>query len=340
VESTNFCVGGRAKSVVQAFLAESRVTTSTVECSDGKGRTALMHAAIKGHTSIVELFLADSRITSVNFDDKGRTALMHAIQEGHSSVVKVFLSETLVDKCCINEPDFRGLIRAVIKGNSAIVKLVLANSRVDKALIHFADYRGQTALVHAVKNRSSSIVEMLLGDSRVDRDFVDHADDKGKTALMHAVVKQHPSIVKMLTSTSRSTWHSIVAAKARLESYMSDIMTLPNIMILSTLNAELARRRMRVIYPPINRQLWPVLARGSESSGNNQRHTHSALLQSFFNFRLFDVNVLRIIRVYAAFEKPSTSTRSKPSVEYESEYLSSEFGYSDDSHCHSHWARY
>jgi uncharacterized protein len=59
---------------------------------DDKGMTALMHASIKGHTSVVKELL--SRKADVNMRDiRKETALMKASQAGHRGIVVMLLNK-------------------------------------------------------------------------------------------------------------------------------------------------------------------------------------------------------------------------------------------------------
>jgi hypothetical protein len=65
-------------------------------------------------------------------------------------------------------------------------------------------------------------------------------------------------------------------------------------------STELTLRQMCTIYPSAKRQLWPVPVESEPKHGQELR---SALISSLFNscLTVFDVNVLGIIREYAAY---------------------------------------
>lgn len=54
------------------------------------GKTALHHAAEKGHVAVVRRLLRDGADKSGN-DEKGRTPLSHAAENGHAFVIEILL---------------------------------------------------------------------------------------------------------------------------------------------------------------------------------------------------------------------------------------------------------
>jgi hypothetical protein len=130
-------------------------------------------------------------------------------------------------------------------------------------------------------------------------------------------------MVIKLMSTTRTSWDTIIAL-------VHD--SSPDASIKAVAVAQLTRLQMYVIYPPANRQLWPVPAAvaavysesdADAAAGTGPRcgdddalkeediEAHSALLSSFFSWRLFDVQVLRIIRDYAAYAKDDLAQDKK-----------------------------
>jgi hypothetical protein len=161
----------------------------------------------------------------------------------------------------------------------------------------------------------------LLADPRVDKGSLDQTDARNKTALWHATSTYFYAAATLLLHDSRTSFDSIVELTNKNRPYQRDEM-------LSIIIAELTRRQMCVIYPSTNRRLWPVPIHSAadadadaacaggdateESDGIAERvtETECALITSFFQSRVFDVNVLRIIREYATYTCSTTTVDS------------------------------
>ena len=72
-----------------------------VNTTDSEGWTALMHAATKGHSEIVEALLAGGGDVNAKTDD-GWTALRMALGEGHSSTVRLLREGEVNEKSTHN----------------------------------------------------------------------------------------------------------------------------------------------------------------------------------------------------------------------------------------------
>jgi ankyrin repeat protein len=302
-------------SIVEQLLAHPRVDKNSIDHTDVTGSTVLMYAAKEGHTSVVEALLADRRVDKNSIDHtddvNGCTALMFAALEGHTSIVELLLADPRVDKAsivCSNFFGYTALMCAARSGYASIVELLLADPRVDKNYIDHIDEDGYTALMHAAGEGHTSTVELLLADPRVDQASI-NTIIRGGTALRYAAKSGHCPVVKLLISDSRTSWDSIVelTSHRRINDMQHDE-------ILSLILAELTHRQMCAIYPCTNPSLWPVPVRadadsdadatsGGPGDGDAKEDGISepecALITSFFNSGVFDVNVLRIIREYA-----------------------------------------
>jgi Ankyrin repeats (many copies) len=160
------------------------------------------------------------------------------------------------------------------------------------------------------------LILVLLADPRVDKSSVNHTNICGHTALWHATWHGHFPVVKLLITNCRTSWDSIVE--------LTDVRrAMQNDDISPLLIAELTRRQICAIYPSANRVLWPVSAQSDAESGDAEcsgpaadddsreesdgmigepvRECAFNLITSFFQSRVFDVNVLRIIREYATY---------------------------------------
>jgi ankyrin repeat protein len=311
-------------SIVELLLADTRhMDKASVDTPCEHGRTALMYACTNGHISIVKLLLADSRIdsTSVNRANlDGWTALFFAVMGGHTSIVELLLADKRVDKTSLeHQADFGRTLLTISasSGHTDTMKALLADPRMDKTFIDNADFYGDTALICAVKDGFPAIVQVLLDDDRVDQVTLGNArpgSNNGMTmsALMQAAIGNHMSVVKLLLSHHKTTFDSIVHV---LQHYSTSWLSDNTVLCMTT---ELTRRQMCVIYPskcrPLQQNLIQfemellqvqrdILPLESDSDTINVAATNAiesdcALVRSFFNSSILDVNVLRIIRRY------------------------------------------
>ncbi|KAF6743814.1 ankyrin repeat-containing domain protein [Ephemerocybe angulata] len=163
-----------------------------VNVRDKKGRTALMHAAERGHEAAVKHLLSVPGI-DVNVGDKeGRTAVSLAAEKGHEAVIGLLLSTPGIGA---NAPATGGrtpLGFAAEKGHETIVKLLLDGPWVD---VNAPETGGQTPLGFAAEKGYEVIVKLLLGAPRIN---VNAATSLGWTPLGFAAEKGHEIIVKLL----------------------------------------------------------------------------------------------------------------------------------------------
>jgi Ankyrin repeats (3 copies)/Ankyrin repeat len=238
--------------------------------------------------------------------------------DGYSMVARIaksILSSWCIDKNWIDDENATGntvLTRAASNGHTSVVELLLTDPRVDKASIDHAINTGWTALMEAAWNGHTSVVELLLADPRVDKASIHHTGNLGHTALWYAAARGLVPVAKLLLSDSRTSWDSIVEL-------IDDRYVMNRDEIRPLIIAELTRQQMCVIYPPANRLLWPVPVQSDAESGDADSsgpadddedddaredgfaQPECALITSFFQSRVFDVNVLRIIREYATY---------------------------------------
>jgi Ankyrin repeats (3 copies) len=182
---------------------------------DSDGNTVFMLAAERGHTSVVELLLADPRVDKIFIDHANSvgsyTALLLAAQHGHTSIVELLLADPRVDKACIdraNEYGETAMSYAAINGHTSVVELLLADPRVDKASLDhdIVSKHRETALMRAARYGHTSIVELLLAHPCVDKAFIDRSknnDTYEDSALMLAASNGHTAIVELLLADPR-----------------------------------------------------------------------------------------------------------------------------------------
>jgi ankyrin repeat protein len=325
--------------VVQLLLADDRVDKTSIDQADERGCTALLYACLAGHQCIVELLLADPRVDKTTLDwtdDNGATCLLHAADRGHTAIVELLLADDRFDKASINHATEFGwtpLICAAPQEHVSILKLLLGDPRMDKASIDHSTEDGTTALMSAAESGNVAAVELLLADGRLDMDSVGQENIHGHTALTYATYHAHFDVVKVLVNSGLTSWHSLTEVAYNSASIWRCKKHTDWDIILSIIATELTYRSMCVIYPPINRELWPVpvLVPVPAESGVESRpgaadqiewhddiqchshshshcHSHSVgvtdcslLSSSFFKSPLFDVNVLGIVHEYAAY---------------------------------------
>jgi ankyrin repeat protein len=277
-------------SIVELLLAHPCMDKALID-QEQAGLTPLMSAASADHIDVVKLLLADSRVDKASIDHVDRrdfTALMHAATADHASIVKLLLADSRVDKTSIDHADAYGmtaLTHASFNGCNSVVELLLADSRVDKTSIDHTDHYHHTPLMYAAMNGHVDTVERLLAHPCVDASTIDCAGQYGETALVLAMKYDHASIATSLIENHKSSFSSISDSLFMAVVHSPDIV--PNII------AELTRREMRTIYPSSYQRLHPVPA---------DDEADCALLTSFINSPLFDVNVLRIIREYVKLD--------------------------------------
>ena len=153
-----------------------------------KGNTALMFAAIAGHSQIVKALL-DGGANPNQANTDGHTALIAAVVAGHSQIVKILLAGG-ANRNQVGAKDTTALMFAAIAGHSQIVKALLDGG----ANPNQANTDGHTALIAAVVAGHSQIVKILLagGANR------NQANTDGRTALIQAALAGHSQIVKAL----------------------------------------------------------------------------------------------------------------------------------------------
>ena len=155
--SLNRAINNEDHKAIKQCLTDILSTDKINESLTRNGDTALIVAAGKGHTDIVELLVGAG--ADVNKADKiGLTALMYAVQDGHADIMKLLFKA----RADVNQADSGGLTALMLAaevGDMDIVRLLLeAGADVNKA-----DNDGLTALMLAAKHGHTDIVNVLLG---------------------------------------------------------------------------------------------------------------------------------------------------------------------------------
>ena len=156
--------------------------------------TALMVAAWKGHSAVVDLLIAHRANLNARAE-RGQTALMLAAAQAHSRCAETLITAgALLD--VVDEKGQTALHKAAVRGDTHTAEcLVRAGADVRLA----ESVNGNTALQLAAQNLHSSIVELLLrggrGGNRADPCVRNH---RGESALMLAAARGHSYTVACL----------------------------------------------------------------------------------------------------------------------------------------------
>jgi ankyrin repeat protein len=161
--------------------------------------SALLKAAEKGHTAVVEKLLAAPGVNvNIKTRNAGATALYIAAQNGHTAVVEKLLAAPGVN---VNLQTLKGataLYVAAQMGHTAIVEKLLAAPGIN---VNLQAEAGVTPLLAAVWNGHTAIVEKLLAAPGIN---VNPQAQGNATPLMTAVTKDNAAIVEKLIKAGAS----------------------------------------------------------------------------------------------------------------------------------------
>jgi ankyrin repeat protein len=160
---------------------------ASVDNVDGRkdGRTALMLAALHGHTGTVNA-LAGSHNANVDaVDEKGWTALMIAAANGKTDTVNVLAG---THNANVEAGDVYGATALMLAAGNGQTDTVNALAGTHNANVEAVAQNGGTALMYAAGNGHTGTVNALAGTHNAN---VEAADEDGGTALMLAATKGH-----------------------------------------------------------------------------------------------------------------------------------------------------
>jgi len=173
--------------------------TANIDFQDEYGYTALMHAIINKHESIVELLLDKGANPDIR-NDKGQTALMYAVSNPKSYINNIV--RLLLDKGANLDIRDRGgdtaLMIAAVYSLKDIVQLLLDRG----ANPDIQDNNGSTALMHAALfgEEADYVIAKLLLNSGASLDL---ANKDGETALDIAKRKKYKSMADLIEHVRR-----------------------------------------------------------------------------------------------------------------------------------------
>ena len=158
----------------------------------GDSVTALMAAALNGHTVIVNQLL---QVPGINVNMQtyaGGTALMFASQKGYTAVVERLLQAPGINVNLQNQHGGTALRTAAFNGHTAVVERLL---QVPGINVNLQNSENDTALMMAAENGHAVIVERLLQVPGIN---VNLQKREGATALMLAAQNGHTAVLEKL----------------------------------------------------------------------------------------------------------------------------------------------
>jgi len=182
-------------SVVDRLLRLDTVEEQVMATPDGL--TGLHLAAIRGHATVLALFLAHQSFSGIIAarDSSGRTALQFAADFGHAEIVSMLLRNTVSSVLLLDINGYSALHFAARSGHDGIVAELLAHS---PELLDIKSFINGTSAVHlAAQSGHDHIVARFLALSPA---LVGTITDDGYTLLHFAAEHGHDQIVERLLS--------------------------------------------------------------------------------------------------------------------------------------------
>jgi len=177
-------IGGRTALILSVFWSDRCVkilkmlieSGVDINARDNEGKTALMHAAERGHVKKAKLLIESGANLDEKDNDNKKTALFYAVENNKVEIVKLLIeSGANLEARIIYEKT--ALMLAVYNNYLDIVCLLIKAG----ANLEAKDKGGNTALMYASVNRYSSLqVVQLLVKSGAK---IDETNNSGKTAI-------------------------------------------------------------------------------------------------------------------------------------------------------------
>jgi hypothetical protein len=175
-----------------------------MDAANENGWTALMRAAMHGHTNTVNDILAgevDANVDAV--DANGCTALMHAARRGHTNTVNALAGTHNANVEAVSHYGRTALMLAARFGHADVVH---ALAGTHNAVVEAADLDGRTALMWAARGGHTATVNALAGTYNAN---VEPAGRHGWTALMLAARYGHTATVNALAGTHNANVEAV-----------------------------------------------------------------------------------------------------------------------------------
>uniref|UniRef100_A0A0G4FA46 Uncharacterized protein n=1 Tax=Chromera velia CCMP2878 TaxID=1169474 RepID=A0A0G4FA46_9ALVE len=178
------------------------------------GNTALILAALSGHAETVD-FLLHSGARAGEKNKNGNNALFMAARDGHTETVDVLLrSGVQLPGNCDNNGN-TALMFAAMHGHTETADLLLSSgARVDDA-----NSNGDTALMVAARDGHTETVSLLL--SSLSADQLEQTNKEGSTALTMAAQNGHTETVALLLQKKADVAGSLERERERAKSVAS-----------------------------------------------------------------------------------------------------------------------
>jgi len=158
--------------------------------SGSDGGSALMYAALGGHTEIVKLLIDHGADINSISDRDGVSVFACAAYSGNMELIR-YLSEKN-DHTLIQGQHIPALAGAVAGGHIDVVSYLLNEGEDANSISE----RGKTVLIEACKRGQSKIVQLLLEHGA----SVNLKSKNGRSALYYAVDRRHTEIARTLIS--------------------------------------------------------------------------------------------------------------------------------------------
>ncbi|TFK25936.1 ankyrin [Coprinopsis marcescibilis] len=174
-----------------------------INAKDGRGRTALAHAALSESGEIVTMLLAVEGVDCNCVDAYGQTPLMKAARRDQDDVLRLLLELKGIK---LDSRDNEGQTALAHAVSCARIKTFDTLLKVDPISAEFATSEGSTFLMLAAKSKSATIIRSILQLAPFD---VNARDVHGRTALAYAVASQSYDVVEALLEVEGIDVHCV-----------------------------------------------------------------------------------------------------------------------------------
>jgi ankyrin repeat protein len=189
------------ENAVKMCLSEHNLTATLLENEihgrDGKGRSPLAWAAIKGHEAVVRLLVDSGKADVDAMCDSHQTPLLYAVDYGNEAVVRLLISTGKADADLKDINGRTPLSYAAENGDESIVRLLINTRKIN---VDSKDAYGQTPLSFAARRGNEVVARLLIKTGKVD---VDSKSKGGQTPLTHAAREGHEAVVRLLIETGK-----------------------------------------------------------------------------------------------------------------------------------------
>ena len=186
--------------MVEVLLADERTDPNIAGENLRTRQTPLLCATDRGHVSIVQLLLEDSRVDCAYQDDRGCSALHCAAENGDVLIVDLLLADGRIDVNAQNRHGSTALHLAAKGGHAGAVNRLLMAKTID---INAQNRKGRTALWNATRQGHGRIASRLLIEEDVEVNAIGTGESTERsTSLHHAVEERNLALVHQLLTKS------------------------------------------------------------------------------------------------------------------------------------------